>query len=942
VSIRSNRITAPRPPDSPAPFRFPLIASTAPVVVAVVIWVITGSIFALIFAALGPVTAIGSFIDSRVRGRRAGRRERARFEREIASVTLLVKTAHAHEVAALEEVLADATSIIAKCGADPYRWNLDSDGPVPIGLGIGQRVSEVEVDGLSAAGHLNPDVNDALVRLANLVSQIDAPLATDARLGVALCGPTALTSAWARALVVQLAWTLAPDRFWYRRQDSTELIWMDGLPHEREPGEPGRGALLEFGLMGQAGALVLVATAEDPQRLRGGCKVVVCIDDDADVRIVEHPDRASRQSIAIAALSREDAVLWADRICTEAVRDGRVVASTGLPDRVTLSEVLEAGFHGPGLSAPVGRAAAGDVVLDLVAQGPHAVIGGTTGSGKSELLIGWVLSMAASHSPAVVNFLLVDFKGGAAFAALESLPHTVGTITDLDDETARRALESLRAELKFRERTLALATARSIDDHDGLTRLVIVVDEFQAMLADYPELHTLFADIAARGRSLGVHLILCTQRPGGAVRDGVLANADLRISLRVNNGSDSVAVVGCEDAVRIPTMARGRAVVRAGGIAAGLVQFAIADAAVIDTVTHAWPGVPKPRRPWCEPLPAHILARDLPPITGGIAFGILDLPLEQRRDIAVWNPRSGHLLVVGGPRSGKTAALATIAAAEPDALVLPPEPEQAWEILTALAARPEAVTLVIDDLDSLLARFPSDYRMEFVERLMMLLREGPSWGMGCAISAVRLGSDLSAHAGLFVHRLTLAQSSRHEHILAGGEGAHFREGLPPGAGIWQGARIQVALPAHPLITARVDPIIDLGPGPIAIVTGRVALVTRSFAADRANDILPLDRELTSAIDGASGRAVVIADPDQWQAQWGALIAVRSRATVVLHACSSSDFRALTRSRELPPLLANGDAEACWVLDENGFARRSRLPLILQHDSATPGVRAAAS
>ncbi|MFW8745594.1 FtsK/SpoIIIE domain-containing protein, partial [Mesorhizobium japonicum] len=177
------------------------------------------------------------------------------------------------------------------------------------------------------------------------------------------------------------------------------------------------------------------------------------------------------------------------------------------------------------LAAPIGRDADGPVIVDLVADGPHALVGGTTGSGKSELLVSWVLAMAHGRRPDEVAFLLVDFKGGAAFAPLAGLPHVVGILSDLDARLTRRAIESLRAELLRRERLLADAGVRSIDElpSGALARLVVVVDEFAAVVSGQPELHDVFADLAARGRSLGLHLVLCTQRPAGVVRDGVLA-----------------------------------------------------------------------------------------------------------------------------------------------------------------------------------------------------------------------------------------------------------------------------------------------------------------------------------------------------------------------------------------------------------------------------------
>src|SRR5690606_29545738 len=144
---------------------------------------------------------------------------------------------------------------------------------------------------------------------------------------------------------------------------------------------------------------------------------------------------------------------------------------------------------------------------------------------------------------------------------------------------------------------------RDIEQVASLPRLVIVVDEFAALLALDPELHALFADLAARGRSLGVHLVLCTQRPAGAVRDAVLANAELRISLRVNNRADSEAVIGTAAAAELPARPRGRAAVRLPGRPVQLVQVALASAQDAAVVAARWAGAPPPRRPWCEPLP---------------------------------------------------------------------------------------------------------------------------------------------------------------------------------------------------------------------------------------------------------------------------------------------------------------------------------------------------
>ncbi|MDQ3351404.1 MAG: FtsK/SpoIIIE domain-containing protein, partial [Actinomycetota bacterium] len=187
----------------------------------------------------------------------------------------------------------------------------------------------------------------------------------------------------------------------------------------------------------------------------------------------------------------------------------------------------------------------GLVEVDLVTDGPHALIGGTTGSGKSELLRTLVVGLAARYEPARLNFVLVDYKGGSTFDACALLPHTVGMVTDLDDQLAERALQSLRAELRWREAELRARGVADLvddpcrhgdgdDDRQPIARLVVVIDEFAALAAELPGFLTSLVAIAQRGRSLGVHLVLATQRPAGVVSDDIRANTNLRIALRLN------------------------------------------------------------------------------------------------------------------------------------------------------------------------------------------------------------------------------------------------------------------------------------------------------------------------------------------------------------------------------------------------------------------------
>ncbi|WP_183086105.1 FtsK/SpoIIIE domain-containing protein [Mycetocola tolaasinivorans] len=222
------------------------------------------------------------------------------------------------------------------------------------------------------------------------------------------------------------------------------------------------------------------------------------------------------------------------------------------------------------LTAVVGLGSAGSVALDLRTHGPHALVGGTTGSGKSEFLQSWILSLAASYAPDRVTFLLVDYKGGAAFADCTSLPHTVGLVTDLNTHLVRRALTSLRAELRYREELLAEKGAKDLvalersGDPSTPPNLIIVIDEFAALVGEIPEFVDGVIDVAQRGRSLGLHLVMATQRPAGVIRDNLRANTNLRIGLRMSDPADSTDVLGVADAAAFAPETPGRAAVKVG------------------------------------------------------------------------------------------------------------------------------------------------------------------------------------------------------------------------------------------------------------------------------------------------------------------------------------------------------------------------------------------
>lgn len=427
-------------------------------------------------------------------------------------------------------------------------------------------------------------------------------------------------------------------------------------------------------------------------------------------------DGASVDSVPAATV---DAVGWA----LAGLRDSSTLdTASEVPAKVALSdalglqnlrpEVIEERWKGAsGLGAPIGRTAQGIHWVDLRSDGPHALLGGTTGAGKSELLQTLVVSLATHHPPERLTFLLVDYKGGAAFKDCVALPHTVGCVTDLDGHLVHRVLVSLNAELSHRERLLAAVGARDILEMERISpdsappSLLLVVDEFAALASELPEFVDGVVSLAQRGRSLGMHLVLATQRPAGAINDNIRANTNLRISLRMNDVSDSDDVIGSPLAAKLSRSLPGRAYLRTGATELEEVQIAFgggrsfgkatAPASVVvanrdgfgrTTRTTSTAGAnteltdlqmlaaaigdaaqsgghASPRVPWLPPLPALVSTSVLPAHDGTeVALGLRDEPQSQNQEPhSVDLASSGGLLVAGSGGSGKTTVLRTLA-----------------------------------------------------------------------------------------------------------------------------------------------------------------------------------------------------------------------------------------------------------------------------------------
>lgn len=207
------------------------------------------------------------------------------------------------------------------------------------------------------------------------------------------------------------------------------------------------------------------------------------------------------------------------------------------------------------MSAPIGVSKSGVVSLDLhdKAHGPHGLVAGTTGSGKSEILQTYVLSMALLFHPYEVSFVIIDFKGGGMVNQFKDLPHLVGAITNIDGKEIDRSLKSIKAELKKRQRLFAEAEVNHIDKYikkykagevsEPLPHLILIVDEFAELKAEQPEFMKELISAARIGRSLGVHLILATQKPSGQVDDQIWSNSRFKLCLKVQDQQDSNEVL---------------------------------------------------------------------------------------------------------------------------------------------------------------------------------------------------------------------------------------------------------------------------------------------------------------------------------------------------------------------------------------------------------------
>ena len=598
-------------------------------------------------------------------------------------------------------------------------WQRDETHPeflcVRVGIGDADPMTAVVLPELESDENADPVTTTAVRTLAGNRSRVpDVPVLVslrDTRM-VTVTGESGTCRAVVRALVCQLAVAHSPALLGIvtDRDDGAEWDWLKWLPHSRAGDGTRHRVVVADGTAPPAADDVTVV------RIRSARSPVVVAADGVEI------------SARYDQLSLPAALTCARRVARCSLRR----ASSGRDGWPALMGIADPSVFDPvarwsqptdtPLRVPIGVDENGGTVhLDISesaagGMGPHGLCVGATGSGKSEFLRTLVLGMIATHSPDDLNLVLVDFKGGATFLGLDTVNHVSAVITNLADEAplVARMRDALSGEITRRQEVLRaagnladLAAYRRARTRDPalapLPSLFVVVDEFSELLSQHPDFADLFVAMGRLGRSLGVHLLLASQRLDEGRLRGLDAHLSYRVCLKTFSAADSRAVLGVADAHHLPARPGAAYLKTSAGqltrFQAAFVSGHIPGASTVAEGTYVVPqeftsaaaqpvAQEAPSRPllttmlnqlqghggeahrvWLPPLRRSPILEDLlgtvvsSPLR--VPIGLIDRPAEQRYEpyVVDMSGAAGNAAIVGAPQSGKSAALRTLVAA---------------------------------------------------------------------------------------------------------------------------------------------------------------------------------------------------------------------------------------------------------------------------------------
>lgn len=770
-------LVGPVEPRPPRRLRFPLIATIAPIVVAAVLVAVFRNPIYAVFALMSPIMVVGNWFSDRRGAMKDYRAAMVSFEQRREQFSAELSDRIAKERTQRVEDQPDPLAV-ADIARLPSRrlWERrpgDEDF-LMLRLGLADQPSSLTIRSEQRTETTTPMVERVPVTMALPeigVLGVAGPHSLSADVLRSLVLQLAVFHSPTELGVVVLA---EPGRV-------EEWEWAKWLPHLRTPplGDAGELAvafeegrleeqvrqlrrLVERRLAGTAPAspavvvvldgaewlrsvghiddlLVYGATAgvwvicvdRAEVTLPGECRAIVAAESwQTDGWTLRRPDGSTVGSVPVEGVAPD--VTEAAARSLASLRPGRGDGAGGLPASIGFLEHLDLRrpdgsalahrwadqtAHAP--VASLGPSLDGPLELDLRngRDGPHGLVCGKTGSGKSDFLRTFVTSLAWGSPPSAVAFLLFDLKEGSGLDVLAELPHTLGVVTNLDPGEVQRALDTLDVERSRRQETLKRVGHDNLESYqqseaaraEPIPRLVVVVDEFPELNEDFPDGINRLVRLARLGRSAGIHLVLGTQTITGNVSKNILDNTTFHVCLRVEDQSESREVIGVPDAAFIPEGSQGRGLVEVGGTVrsfqtawlgarrrrGGTVRrvevspFSVArrhrppEAArssavesatdferIVSALRHGSQlvGHDTATGLWLPPLPDVVTLEDLPPgVAEGpasAAVGLQDLVAEQdQRALVLDFERLGNLLVVGAARSGRTTALRTIAGA---------------------------------------------------------------------------------------------------------------------------------------------------------------------------------------------------------------------------------------------------------------------------------------